>query len=167
MIIRPLKIADAENLLTYFRELVRKDPERVERIEDADKLSVKDEASWIEKCLEAEKKQSLYVRCSEVEGKIIAVGEIERKSRWIEQHVAEIRFGVLPEYKQHARSLVEELEEIARKNSIEVLIYFHLATQKTGLAIMKKAGFTLAGKIQAYYKRGKEYVDRVYLEKII
>lgn len=163
--IRQFAISDAENLLAYFRALVRADPERVERPEDADKLTVKDERSWIEKCLEAEKKNEMYVRCVEADGKIVAVGEIERKPRWIERHVGEIRFGVLPGYEKQAYQLVEELEGAAKRNGIEVLIYFHLATQKAGLAIMKKAKYAEIGRINDYYKRNNQYVDRVLLQK--
>ena len=109
----------------------------------------------------------MYALCCETSGKIIAVGEIERKQRWIEKHVAEIRFGVIPSNEDSAFELVKKLEEIAKNNGIEVLFYFHLTTQKNGIKIMRKAGFTDVGIIRKYYKRGQEYIDRVYLQKVL
>jgi hypothetical protein len=38
--IRDLRLEDAEGLLAYFHELVRTDPERVERPDDVDKITL-------------------------------------------------------------------------------------------------------------------------------
>lgn len=109
----------------------------------------------------------MFVLCCEANGKIVAEGEVERKKRWIERHVAEIRFGVLPSYETEAYQMIKQLMQIAKKNEIEVLIYFHLVTQKSGLNIMNKAGFKIFGTLKNYYKRKKEYINRVYMMKIL
>jgi L-amino acid N-acyltransferase YncA len=167
MEIRKLQKSDAAGLLEYFRDLVNSDPERVERLDDVEKLNLKSEEQWIAERLENEEKGELAVLCADEGGKIIALGEVEKQKRWIERHIAEIRFGVLPGNDEAALRLINALIESVEKNGVEVLIYFHLATQKRGLSIMKQAGFQEVGCIKGYYKRGEEYIDRIYLSKSI
>jgi L-amino acid N-acyltransferase YncA len=167
MEIRGLKIEDAENLLAYFRDLVQADPERAERVSDVEKFSVEDEKNWIRERLEGEKEKEIFALCCENNGRIVAQGEVERQKRWIERHVTEIRFGVLPGYEEQAFEMVESLIRKARENKIEVLVYFHLASQKAGLSIIKKAGFSNAGVLEKYYKKDEEYIDRIYMSLIL
>ena len=162
---RRIAVTDAEAFLAYFARLTRLDPERVERPEDVAKLDVSMELSWIERRLDAERAGEMVVRCAEADGEIVALGELERLRRWIERHVAEIRFGVLPGHQEAARELVADLESRAREKGIEVLVYFHLATQTAGLAIMRSLGYEEIGRIPRFYKRDSEYVERVYLTK--
>jgi RimJ/RimL family protein N-acetyltransferase len=165
--IRELKIEDAEELLAYFKNLVLADPERVERISDVEKFGVEDEKNWIRERLEGEKEKEIFALCCEDNGRIVAQGEVERQKRWVERHVAEIRFGVLPCYEEQALEMVESLIQKARESKIEVLIYFHLASQKAGLSIMKKAGFSDAGVLERYYKKDGKYIDRIYMSLIL
>ena len=159
--IRPPAAGDAERLLRYFSALVRVDPERVERPEDVARLTVEDELRWIASRLTDS--DELHALCAEVNGEIVACGEVERMKRWIERHVAEIRFGVLPDHLEAGERLVDELVQAAGARGIETLVYFHLATQTQGIELMRRAGFHDAGRLQGYYKRGATYVDRVYL----
>ena len=163
--IREIRPEDAHGLLAYFRELVRVDPERVERPSDVDKITIEAEHAWIAKRQADETAGEMFVACVAVAGKIVGEGEVERGKRWIERHVAEIRFAVLPDYAHVARPLVEELVARARANGVEVLIYFHLESQTRGLRIMSECGFAVSGRVPRYYKRGSCYVDRLYLTK--
>jgi N-acetylglutamate synthase-like GNAT family acetyltransferase len=163
--IRKLEQSDASGLLKFFIKLVTADPERVERLEDVQSFTVPDEERWIASRLEGEKESQIFARVIEESGEIVGEGEVERLKRWIERHVAEIRFGVLPEHASRALELVQELEGVAKAAGIEVLYYFHLSTQAKGLEVMRQAGFKDAGKIEAFYKRQGQYIDRVYLAK--
>ena len=163
--IRCIGAEDAEAFLAYFRRLTEVDPERVERPEDVAQISPEKERIWIQSRIDAERAQEMVVRCVESGDMIIGLGEVERAKRWIERHVAEIRFGLLPGYQGEGHALVRELEEGARMIEIELLVYFHLETQVTGLSSMRSAGYREVGRIPRYYKREKEYVDRVYLSK--
>ncbi len=168
MTIRKIKTSDSELLLNFFKELVALDPERVERPGDVNKITEEAERKWIKQRLIKEEKKDIFVLCGlNDEGKIVIEGEVERLPRWIERHVAEIRFGVLPKYDDIAEELVKKLIEIAKENNIEILTYFHLDTQKTGIEIMKKLGFETMGSIKRYYKRDKEYIDRIYFVKYL
>jgi len=168
MIIRKIEKNDSELLLKFFSELVAVDPERVERPQDVAKITKEDEEKWIEKKLMQEDNKEIFVLCGfDENGKIVTEGEVERMPRWIEKHVAEIRFGVLPEYGAAAESVLKDLIKTAKDNGIEVLIYFHLATQKRGIEIMEKLGFETFGTIKNYYKREDEYIDRIYLAKYL
>src|SRR5579871_6556960 len=162
---RQLRLDDAGSLLAFFRQLVAQDPERVERLEDVARMSLADETKWIEARLPHQSPVRLYALCCEVDGRIVAEGEFERQPRWIERHVAEIRFGVLPDFVHVASSLVDRLVAAAQAVGIEVLVYFHLATQARGLHLMEGAGFKVVGQLKNYYKRGSEYVDRIYLTR--
>ena len=166
MIIRKIEVGDKESLLNFFKKLVELDPERVERSEDVEKITEEMEEEWIKQRLIKEDNSDIFVLCGlDDNGEIVVEGEIERSPRWIEKHVAEIRFGVLPGHDSVAEELLKKLIEIAKENNIEILTYFHLETQKTGLKIMEKLGFESMGKVKNYYKRGAEYIDRIYLVK--
>jgi RimJ/RimL family protein N-acetyltransferase len=167
MEIRELKIEDAEKLLAYFKNLVLADPERAERVSDVENFGIEDEKNWIRERLEGEKEKEIFTLCCEDNGRIVAQGEVERQKRWIERHVAEIRFGVLPGYEEQAFEMVEFLIRKAKENRIEVLVYFHLASQKAGLFIIKKAGFSDAGVLEKYYKKDGKYIDRIYMSLIL
>ena len=146
--------------------MVKLDPERVERPGDVEKITEEMEEEWIKQRLIKEDNKDIFVLCGlDDNGEIVAEGEVERLPRWIEKHVAEIRFGVLPGYDSMAEKLLEKLITTAKENDIEILTYFHLETQKTGLRIMEKLGFELMGKVKNYYKRGEDYIDRIYLVK--
>jgi len=168
MTIRKIEKNDSDLLLKFFSELVIIDPERVERPEDVNKITKEDEEKWIEKRLIKEENKEIFVLCGlNEDGKIVTEGEVERMPRWIEKHVAEIRFGVLPEYELMAENMLRNLMKTAQDNNIEVLIYFHLESQKRGIEIMKKLGLEQLGIIKKYYKRGDEYVDRIYMVKYL
>lgn len=163
--VRKILETDAEGLLQYFNQLVALDPERVERPEDAKKLDLELELNWIRKRLSGEVENEMYTLCIECEGGIVAVGEIERGKRWIERHVGELRFGVLPEFHFAASKMVQELLSWGKATGIEVVLYFHLETQSKGIRTMKELGFKDCGRISKYYKRANQYVDRIYLSK--
>ena len=163
MSIRKITIEDGSAMLDFFKRLVKEDPERVERPVDIAKLTVADELTWIDQRVDREKSRKLFDRIDVKEKEIVAEGEIERMKRWIEKHVAELRFGVLPGHEEVAQELVQELIGIAKVNDIEVLLYFHLATQKAGISVVKKAGFYEVGRIKNYYKNKDLYIDRIYM----
>jgi L-amino acid N-acyltransferase YncA len=168
MNIKKIEKNDRDLLLNFFSELVIADPERVERPEDVNKITKDDEEKWIEKRLTKENDKEIFVLCGLDEtGKIVTEGEVERMTRWVEKHVAEIRFGVLPNHELIAEVMLENLIETAKNNNIEVLIYFHLETQKKGIEIMEKLGFESAGVIKKYYKKGDKYINRIYLVKYL
>jgi len=168
MTIRKIKIGDSDLLLKYLNNLVALDTQRVDRPEDAGKITKENEEKWIEQRLAREEKKEIFVLCGLNEsGEIVAEGEIERLPRWIERHVAEIRFGVLPGHEKIAEKIAEELIKTAKNNGIEILTYFHLETQKNGIDIMKGLQFTLMGVIKKYYKRGEEYINRIYLVRYL
>lgn len=167
MEITKISVTDAEQLLNFFRKLVEFDTKRVERAEDVAKITLENEKNWIQSRIADEEKQEMFVLCAkDKNGDIVAEGEVERKKRWIERHVAEIRFGVLPGFEKVAKEMVEQLIQIASKNDLEVLFYFHLQTQQSGITIMKELGFSEVGSIKNYYKlSGNSYVDRLYFSK--
>jgi len=168
MIIRKIKKSDRDLLLTFFSKLVALSPERVERPSDAKKITKKDEEKWIEKRLIKEKNKDIFDLCGIHEnGEIVTEGEVERMPRWIEKHVAEIRFGVLPENEIIAENLLKNLTKTAKENNINILLYFHLETQKKGIQIMKNLGFEKFGVIKKYYKRENEYINRIYFVKYL
>lgn len=165
--IRALDERDAWSLLEYFQILVRVDPERVERPEDVALLSINDEREWIRHRMADLGTSDLTVRCAVVNDRIVAVGELQRMKRWIERHVAEIRWGALPEVRTAALALVRTLETLAKANKIEVLVFFHLATQERAIGVMLECGFHEVGRIPGYYKKPDRTIDRVYLVKVL
>lgn len=121
---------------------------------------------WIRNILVKQAEGSYAARCIyDDSGEIIGLGEIERRPRWIERHVAEIRFGLLPDQFKVGVALAHVLENLAKEMGVEIVYYFHLKMQKQGLDIMRECQYREAGVIEKYYKIGDFYVDRVYLQK--
>lgn len=165
--IRGISLVDAEPLRDFFRLLTRQDRQRAVSPEEAAAVTLEQERAWISARLEREKAGEMIVLCCAENGRILAEGEVERLPRKVERHAAEIRFGVLEGYGREALRLVESLVERSEQAGIEVLIYFHLATQAIGLDTMRSAGFQEIGRIPRYYKMGEAYVDRVYMVKLL
>lgn len=158
---------DASRLLDFFKRLVLLDPERVEQASSVNKISLAMERQWLRRRLTIMKAGELLIRIGDSGDKILVVAEIQRKPRWIERHVGEIRFGMIPGEGEVAKKVLTQIIEEARDCGIETLIYCHLQTQTAGLSIMRSLRFTNAGRIKRYYKRGGSYIDRVYLERRI
>jgi len=159
---------DADRLLSYFCQLVELDSERVERCEDAQLLNHEKEVKWIEGLLKKEQAGDAIALCVlNEQSTIVGLGEVERRPRWIERHVAEIRFGLLPDHADAGIALVNLLEQQAKGIGIELLYYFHLASQSQGITVIEACGFDFSGVLPSYYKKGGAYIDRVlYAKKI-
>ncbi|TFY85347.1 N-acetyltransferase [Pseudomonas nabeulensis] len=163
-----LSPTDADALLRFFCQLVDQDSERVERPEDALQLDHDKEVAWINGLLEKERAGEVAALCVlNDEAVIVGLGEVERRPRWIERHVAEIRFGLLPGCLDEGCELVRQLEQRATFMGIELLYYFHLATQSQGIAVLEACGFELSGELPGYYKKEQGYVDRVFYSKTL
>ena len=79
--------------------MVTTDPERVEQIDKVGKLTIGEEIRWLLCILEKMKSGNYYTLCLRgSDDMLLGFGEIERKQRTIERHVAELRFGLLPGY---------------------------------------------------------------------
>jgi L-amino acid N-acyltransferase YncA len=166
MTVRKITPADAPALLQYFTKLVDIDRERVERPEDVAGITLEMEEKWVTRLLEKEAVGEMVVRLgADDSGTVVVLAEVERKPRWIERHVAEIRFGMMPGYAEVAQHVLEECIGEAKKMGVTELLYFHLATQVRGIEIMKKMGFIEVGRVEKYYNRQGTYIPRVYLQK--
>lgn len=170
--IRKITTEDAEKLLSFIRELVKVDPERVETMKFAQKMTISDEVSWIETLLKKERQGNMITRCYEMNGKIAVLAHVQRLPRTIESHMGDIRIGFLPEFFKEAEETGKALITQARNIQIESLIYFHFATQKNGIRLMKELGFVEVGTYKKYYKRissnGKiQYTDQIHMQKKI
>lgn len=161
----PINEVEPEELLQYFKELVVLDDQRVERPEDVAKISLVDEQRWIDSLIQRTVKQEGVSFCIKSSEGVIGVGEVERRPRWIERHVGEIRFGIFPLHKLEGKLLVDALVSGAKEIGITILYYFHLQSQVQGIEIMLESGFSPAGRIKNYYKVGGGYVDRIFLER--
>jgi len=159
-------LEDAAELLSFFQTLVKVDCNRVERPEDVTEITLENERNWIEKLIKKHEKGDAAALCVFDEAELlVGLGEVERRPRWIERHVAELRFGLFPERFDQGLFLVRALEKDAVAMGIEVLYYFHLRTQTQGLRIMEASGYRRVGVISRYYKKGTTYIDRIIVEK--
>ncbi|WP_416772905.1 GNAT family N-acetyltransferase [Pseudomonas sp. RHF3.3-3] len=161
-------VQDAESLLSFFIRLVGEDSERVERSEDVSLLTQSMEEAWVGQLIEKEHDgEGIAICVLDESSAIVGLGEVERRSRWIERHVAEIRFGLLPGYHAQGVALIELLQQRARGIDIEVLYYFHLATQRQGIEVVRSCGFEYSGSIPDYYKKEGIYISREFYSKRI
>jgi hypothetical protein len=167
MPIRRITKDDVELLIKYLENLLNEDPRWVETVKHPDSLTKKRELNYINTILDWQKSGRMFALVCENNGDIVCFGEYLKRFSNNENHMADLRFGVLSGHEDSAKKLVSDIITKARESGIEMLIYTHFRTQKAGISIVKRLGFKKCGTIPRYYKRGNTYTDRVIYTKIL
>jgi len=137
--------------------------------EDADilrttKVTRSEEAEWLSKRLVRIDKGELIEAVAEVDGKVIANSEVEKRSG-IMGHVGVLGIGIKSGYRgigigtQILKTLIDE----SKNAGLKILVLEHFATNKTARQLYEKMGFRETGKTpKGIYKNGK-YIDLFHM----
>jgi len=158
VIIRSVKWEDLDNLVDFINSLVDEDAD----ILRSSKVTRSEEAEWLGKRLARVANSELIDAVAEVEGKVVANSEVEKRSDLM-SHVAYVGIGVKSDYRgigigtQVMKVLIEE----SRKAGLKILVLDHFETNKTARRLYEKMGFRETGRTpKGIYKNGN-YIDVV------
>ena len=157
-VLRSVKWEDLDDLIEFINSLVEEGSD----ILRADKVTRSEEAEWLGRRLVRIEKGELIDVVAEVEGKVIANSEVEKRSD-LESHVGYLGIAVKSGFRgigigtQIMKTLIEE----SKKAGLKILVLEHFNTNKTARRLYEKMGFKEAGKIpKGIYKDGK-YIDLI------
>jgi len=160
VILRPPKREDLDDLLDFINSLVREEAPILLMSE----LSREEEKKWLDERLMSIKKGEVIYLVAEIEGKVVAGGEISKhKGRM--SHVGTLGIAVKSGYRHLgiATKLVESLLQEAKKQGLKTIRLEVLKNNLPAIALYKKLGFKKTGEIpRSVFWRGR-YVDLIIM----
>jgi len=156
VVLRSVKWEDLDNLVEFINSLVEEDAD----ILRSRKVTRSEEAEWLGKRLASIDKGEIIDAVAEVEGKVIANSEVEKRSGCM-SHVGYLGIGIKAGYrgigigKQIMKTLIEE----SKKAGLKILVLDHFDTNKTARRLYEKMGFKEAGRIPKGICKNGKYID--------
>jgi len=158
-VLRAPDFRDLDSLLGFISELV---DERVEIIRTT-KPSRGEEAEWLGGRLAAIEKGNLVAIVAEVDGRLVANCEVERRTPQFPEgsHVGVLGIAIL----RGARgvglgtALMESLIQLAKQMNLRIVILDTFATNTVAQNLYRKVGFVEVGKIPKGIHRNGTYID--------
>ena len=170
VILRSVKINDADSLLYFINSLVR------EKGRDQDsmlyggfdrKVSRKKESEWLAGTLEAIKRGEVINVVAEIEGKIIANGEVTRGRYDDTRHHGQLGLTMIGRYRGHGigRKMIETLVKQSRRAGLRSLEVEFLAQNRAARRAYEREGFRRAGLIPRKIFRNGKYLDGLIMTR--
>jgi len=161
VVIRSIRWEDLNGAIEFINSLA------AEGFESTQRVTRSEEADWLGKRLARMEKGELIEAVAEVDGKIVANSEVEKRTG-VMSHVGYLGMAVRSGYRgigigtEIMRALIEE----ARTAGLMVLILDHYETNKAARGLYEKVGFKEAGRIPKAIHRDGTYTDlfRMVLE---
>jgi len=157
-VLRSVRWDNLDDLIELINSLVEEGAD----ILRTEKVARGEEAEWLGRRLARIDKGELIDAVAEVEGKVVANSEVEKRSGLM-NHVGYLGIGIKSGYRgmgigtQIMRTLIEESNKAGQK----ILVLDHFDTNRAARRLYKKMGFREVGKIpKGIYKDGK-YIDLV------
>lgn len=158
VVLRSIRWEDLDDCNEFINSLVE---EGAEILIDK-KISREEEADWLGKRLARAVKGEIIDVVAEVDGKMVANSEVEKRSGPM-SHVGYLGIGTKSDYRGIGigTQIIHVLKEESKKAGLKMLVLDAFATNKTALALYRKMGFQDAGRIpKAICKNGK-YIDLI------
>jgi len=164
VILRTPKWEDLDDFLELINSLVdeRADILRTERV------SREEEIDFLSRVLSRLEKDEMFYLIAEVDGKVVAVSEISKRSGY-EKHVGVIGIAIRNGFRDSGigTEMMKTLLEQAQKMGLKVLTLTAFATNKRAIHVYEKVGFVQTGAIpKKHFKEGK-YIDEIILTKLL
>jgi len=158
VVLRSVKWDDLDDLIDFINSLVEEGAD----ILRAEKVTRSEEAEWLGKRLACIDKGELTDAVAEVDGKVIANSEVEKRGGLM-SHVGYLGIGIRSAYRGIGigTEIMKTLIDESKKAGLKILVIDHFETNKTARRLYEKMGFREAGKIpKGICKKGK-YIDLV------
>jgi len=158
VILRSIRWEDLDDCLEFINSLVE---EGAEILRDTE-VSREEEAEWLGRRLARIDKGEMINVVAEVDGKMIANSEVEKRSGPM-KHVGYLGIAIKSGYRGIGigTKIMQTLIEESKKAGLKILVLDVSDTNQTAKALYTKMGFREAGRIpKGIYKKGK-YIDLV------
>ena len=167
---RVMRRNDLDNLLSFINGLVR------EKGRDQDsmlyggfdkKVSRKEESEWLAETLEAIKRGEVINVLAEIEGRIVANGEVTRGRYDDTRHHGQLGLTMIGRYRGQGigRKVIETLVRESRRAGLRSLEAEFLAQNKAARGAYEKEGFRQAGLIPRKIFRNGKYLDGLIMTR--
>jgi len=164
VVLRTPKWEDLDDFLELINSLVDEKAE----IARTEKVSREEEIDWLSKVLSRLEKDETFYLVAEVDGKVVAVSEIGRRSGY-EKHVGVIGIAIRNEFRglgigtEMMKTLVMQAQEM----DLKVLTLTAFASNKRAISVYEKVGFVQTGRVpKKHFKEGK-YIDEIIMTKLL
>jgi len=158
VILRSIRGEDLDDCLEFINSLVE---EGAEILRDT-KVSREEEAEWLGRRLTRIDKGEMINVVAEVDGKMIANSEVEKRSGPM-KHVGFFGIAIKSGYRGIGigTKIMQTLIKKSKRAGLKILVLDVHDTNETAKALYKKMGFKEVGRIpEGIYKNGK-YIDLV------
>lgn len=162
VILRTPKWEDLDDFMEFINSLVE---EGADIIRDK-KVTRDQEADWLGRKLALLEKGEEFDLVAEVEGKVIALSELQRK-RGCSNHVGGIAIGISKNYRDIGigTQLLNSLIEQAKTMGLKMLTIEAFSTNKIAIHVYEKVSFKETGRIPKLFYRNGKYIDEVIMVK--
>ena len=154
--------------LDDFLELINSLVEERADILRTEKVSRDEEIDFLSRVLSRLEKDEMFYLVAEVDGKVVAVSEISKRSGY-EKHVGVIGIAIRSEFRDLGigTEMMNALVEQAQEMGLKVLTLTAFAANKPAIHVYEKVGFLQTGRIpKKHFKDGK-YIDEIIMTKLL
>ncbi|MFJ7725253.1 GNAT family N-acetyltransferase [Neobacillus sp. NPDC097160] len=165
MIVREIKVSDAENLVELIRQVEEKSEFMLMEAGER-KITIEQQRTRIETMKKSEN-STIFVaeEDDKLTGYLFAIGGTAKRTK----HSVYLVVGILKDYRGQGigTKLFARLEEWARERKLHRLELTTVTRNEPGLALYKKMGFEIEGtKKDSLFING-EFVDEYYMSKLL
>ena len=164
VLLRFVRFNDWKDLLVLINSLVE---EKAKIVADK-KFSVKKEKEYVKRILKMMKEgEGIYI-VPEINGRVVGMCSLKR-GRGYASHVGELGLSLLKEYrgKGIGKALLKTCLEIGKEMGIEIVTLGVYDNNKIALKLYRKLGFKRFGLLKKGIKRGKKYINLIYMYKVL
>ena len=158
VVLRSVKWEDLDDLIEFIDSLADEGADilRTERV------TREEEAEWLGGRLARIDKGELIDAVAEVEGKIVANSEVQKRTGMM-SHIGDLGIGIKSGYRGIGigTEIMKTLIEESRHAGLRILVLDHFATNKPARALYEKTGFRESGRISGGICKNGKYVDLI------
>jgi RimJ/RimL family protein N-acetyltransferase len=164
VILRMPRWEDLDDFLELINSLVE---ERADILR-TESVSRDEEIDFLARVLSRLEKDELFFLVAEVDGKVVASSEINRRTGY-EEHVGVIGIAIKSGFRDQGigTEMMKTLIRQAEKMGLKVLTLTAFATNKRAIHVYEKVGFVQTGRVpKKHFKDGK-YIDEIIMTKLL
>jgi RimJ/RimL family protein N-acetyltransferase len=170
--LRRLESRDLDTILQFINSLVnekKKNRETGLYVGFDLKITRKEETKWLAETMTAIKRREFISVIAEIDGRIIANGEVTRGRYRETHHHGHMGLTMISEYRGRGvgRKVIEMLISESRKAGLKTLDVEFLAANKSARRAYEKSGFKQVGLIPRKVQRNGKYFDGLIMARTL
>jgi RimJ/RimL family protein N-acetyltransferase len=165
VVLRTPKWEDLDDLLDMINALVAEEADIVR----SEEVSRVEEIEWLARAVSRLEKDEVFYLAAEVDGKVVANSEINRRQGGHDSHVGAIGIAIREGYRDVGigMQMMKTLIEHARKTGLKVLTLSAFESNKRAIHVYEKVGFVQTGRIPRKFLREGKYIDEVIMTLVL